>query len=403
LGAAVLVHPLGGAFAMAAVLLFGIVSPDRARLAVAGVGGGAVLALPQAAVMIGLDVPAWLFLPAVPGGLLVAAWLGSVSGGAVPSGLRPPSRDLGLPLLIGFLVVGGATAIALAVATVVLPNGTQLLFGATQTAIVDYGVLLIPAALALVFVRSLDAFRVIGSAMLVGLAALGIAEALPGGGLLVQSISYEVPKAVGYWLPFFVAIAAGLGLAAVWDHRDWAPALRIGMPLAFVVLAAVDFQPAKIEEQGIEQHRYADSLAISLHRAQSGYWVGYPDSRRIVDAQRQALLDAVRAEQAAGRLGASTPVLHVAKSFQQWVAAPLGVFAGVMETDATEDPEHSLHTVGGRLMDVADLPNLLKGNFPYVVVEGYGSSNGYIDATLGAGYRVAWASEHATLLTRVAP
>jgi hypothetical protein len=170
--------------------------------------------------------------------------------------------------------------------------------------------------------------------------------------------------------------------------------------LAFVLLAAVDIQPDQIEEQGIEQHRYADTLAISLHRAQSGYWVGYPDSRGIVDAQRQALLDAVRAEQAAGRLGPSTPVLHVAESFQQWVAAPLGVFAGVIETDATEDPEHSLHTAGGRLLDIADLPSLLSGAYPYLVVEGYGASNASIDAALSAGYHVIWADEHATLLTR---
>jgi hypothetical protein len=400
LGSAVLVHPLGGAFAIAAVLVFAILSPDRARLAVAGVGGAAVLALPQIAVMIGLNPPAWLFLPAVPGGLLVAAWLGSVSGGAMASGLRAPGRELGVPVLIGFLIVGGLAVIALAVATLALPNAPDLVFGAATTAIVDYGVMLLPAVLAVAFVRSLDAWRVIGSALLVGLVALGFAEWLPGNSMLIQSISYEVPKAVGYWLPFFVAIAGGLGLAAVWDHRDWSPALRAGIPLAFVVLAAVDFQPGQIEEQGIEQHRYADSVAIVLHRAQSGYWVGYPDSRRIVDAQRQALLDAVAVEQAAGRLRSGTAVLHVAKSFQQWVAAPLGVFAGVMETDATEDPEHSLHTVGGRLLDIADLPNLLKGEYGYVVIEGYGPSNVYLDEALTAGYRVVWASEHATLLTR---
>ena len=210
-----------------------------------------------------------------------------------------------------------------------------------RNAVVDYGVLLIPGALALVFVRSLDAWRVIGAALLVGLVALGIAEALPPGGLLIQSIAYEVPKEVGYWLPWFVAIAGGLGLAAVWDHRDWARTLRVGIPLAFVVLAAIDFQPEAIEEQGIEQHRYADTLAISLHRAQDGYWVGYPDSRQIVDAPRQALLAAVGAEIAAGRLRADTPVLHVAKSFQQWVATPLGVFDGV------ETGRDQLHTSEG--------------------------------------------------------
>ncbi|MEA2623343.1 MAG: hypothetical protein QOH61_2253 [Chloroflexota bacterium] len=400
LGAAVLVHPLGGAFAMATVALFALLSPERSRLAMAGIAGGLVLALPQAAVMIGLNAPAWAGLPALPAGLGVAAWLGSTGGGAMPAGLRAPSRDLGLPMILALIVLLGMGIAVLVVAAVTLPNAQDLATGAATTALVDYGVLLLAGALGLVLVRSLDAWRVIGSALVIGLLALGIAEWLPGDGLLIQSISYEVPKAVGYWLPWFVAVAGGLGLAAVWDHRDWTPALRIGICAGFIVLAAVDFQPAHVEEQGIEQHRYADSLAISLHRAQGGYWVGYPDSRQIVDGPRKALLAAVRGEEAAGRLSSSTPVLHVAPSFQQWVATPLGVFAGVIETDATEDPEHSLHTVGGRLFDVTDVPSLLAQGFPYVVVEGYGSSNQYLDAARSAGFTVVWGDEHSTLLHR---
>lgn len=403
LGAAVLIHPLGGAFGMATVLLAALLSRERTRLAFAGLVGAAVVALPQAAVMIGLNGHAWLAVPAVPAGLMVAAWLGTVSGGALPSGLRPPSRDVGLPLLTGMVVLGVAALAGLAFAVVRLPNGRELLLGSATTVVVDYGVLIIPAAMAVVFARSLDAWRVIGSALLVGLAALGVAEALPAGGLVLQSIAYEVPKAAGYWLPWFVAIAGGLGLAAVWDRREWSPALRVGLPAVFILLAAIDFQPGAIEEQGIEQHRYAATLAISLHRAQSGYWVGYPDSRQIMDAPRRALLDAVRSEIIGGRLHSDTPVLHVATSFQQWVATPLGVFAGVMETDATEDPEHSLHTAGGRLMDVRDLTKLLGPGFPYLVVEGYGATNAYLDAAAAAGYEVVAAGDQATLLRLRAP
>ena len=244
LGAAVLVHPLGGAFGMGAVLVCAFLSPERSRLAFAGLAGGLVIALPQAALMIGLNGPAWLAIPFVPFGLGVAAWLGTTSGGALSSGLRTPSRDVGLPLLIGLLVVAVIAIAGIAFAVVTLPNGRDLLFDSMRNAIVDYGVLLLPGALALVFVRSLDAWRVLGATLLVGLAALGIAEALPSSNnLVIQSIAYEVPKEVGYWLPWFVAIAGGLGLAAVWDRRDWAPPLRVGIPLAFVVLAALDFQP----------------------------------------------------------------------------------------------------------------------------------------------------------------
>ena len=398
IGAAVLVHPTGGAFLMATVLLCAPLSPERARLAIAGFCGGAVIALPQLALMIGINGPAWLAIPALPIGLGVAAWLGTTSGGALSSGLRAPSRDVGLPLMIGLVVVAGVAIVGILVAVITLPNGRDLLFDSIHNAVVDYGVLLIPGAIWVAFAGSLDGWRVIGAAMLVGLTALGIAEALPPGDLLIQSIAYEVPKEVGYWLPWFVAIAGGLGLAAVWDRREWAPLLRVGIPLAIVILASVDFQPGSIEEQGIEQHRYADTLAISLHRAQNGYWTGYPDSRQIVDAPRQALLAAVRVEIAAGRWRPDTPVLHVAPSFQQWVATPLGVFDGVIETDATEDPEHSLHTIGGRLMDIKDLATLLPQNYPYLVVEGYGPSNASLTQAAAAGYKVVWTDGQATLL-----
>ena len=68
------------------------------------------------------------------------------------------------------------------------------------------------------------------------------------------------------------------------------------------------------------------------------------------------ILDAIRAEIDAGRLAHDTPVLHLARSFQQWVATPLGVFDGVNETFVSLDPEVSHQTVGGRLFGLEQLP-----------------------------------------------
>jgi hypothetical protein len=397
LGAAVLVHPLGGAFAVATCALVALLSPSRLRLAVAGICGAAVVAVPQAAVMVGLDLPAVAGLPFLPAGLLLAAWLGS-TGRSTMVGLRAPGREVSTSLLVGVMAVGVVGVALLVLAALELPAFWNAILDGTRTSIVDYGVLLLPAALWLALVHSVDGWRVIASAIAVGLGALAVAEWIPQTSLLFQSIAYEVPKEVGYWLPWFVAIAGGLGLAAVWDRRDWPPMLRAGVPVAFVILAAIDFQPASIEEVGIEQHRYADSLAISLHHAETGYWVGYPDARNIVDPPRQALLDAVRAEISEGRITAGTRLLHIAPSFQQWAATPLGVFDGVIETDATEDPEHSLHTAGGRLYDVADVPDLLRQGFADVVVEGYGDHNQYVAAAQAAGYRLVWQNAQAVLL-----
>jgi len=168
---------------------------------------------------------------------------------------------------------------------------------------------------------------------------------------------------VGYRAPWLVAVAGGLGLGALWRRGSLSAVVRVGALGTFVVLAALPLRGADIEPRGIE-HSYAESTAVVLREAERGYWTGYPDVRRLVDADGAALIEAIRREQAAQRLRPATPVLHVAPSFQQWVATPLGVFTGVIETTATEDPEDSVHTVGGRLRDIADLDALLGPVFP---------------------------------------
>lgn len=231
--------------------------------------------------------------------------------------------------------------------------------------------------------------------------ALGAGAAgrlLPSSDVLVQTLAYELPKSAGYWVPWALAIAAGLGLAAFWGMRDLPGVVRVGAVSAFVILAAVSFRPDAVEPEAIEQHRYAETLGIALANAQDGYWVGYPDARRIVDAPRQALVAAVRAEIAAGRLGATTPLLHVAPSFQQWEATPLGVLIGVMKTTATPDAERSIHTTGGRLERLVDLGELLGPQTPYAVVEGYGQA--MVDRVTAAGYTEIWRDERSVLLRR---
>jgi hypothetical protein len=172
----------------------------------------------------------------------------------------------------------------------------------------------------------------------------------------------------------------------------------VGAVTAFIILSAVSFQPDALEPEAIEQHRYAETLGISLANAQDGYWLGYPDSRWILDEPRRELVAAVRTEIGAGRLGATTPVLHVAPTFQQWETTPLGVFTGVMETTVTPDAERSIHTVGGRLERLVDLGRLLGPGYPYVVVEAYGQP--MVERVLAAGYEEVWRNDRAVLLRR---
>ncbi|MEO7665169.1 MAG: hypothetical protein ABIV26_08570, partial [Candidatus Limnocylindrales bacterium] len=137
------------------------------------------------------------------------------------------------------------------------------------------------------------------------------------------------------------------------------------------------------------EHRLSETLSIAMRWAETGYWKGFPDSRYVVDAPRQELLDAVRAEIVAGRITSDTPILHVAASFQQWDATPLGVFDGVSETAVTPDAVVSIHTVGGRLRPLSDLACLMGSyRYPYLLLEPSPDKlpPGVRDEILAAGY-----------------
>jgi hypothetical protein len=145
----------------------------------------------------------------------------------------------------------------------------------------------------------------------------------------------------------------------------------------FVALAALPLRPAPIDAYHLGEHRLSETFAIDLRFAGSGFWVGFPDTRYVVDGPRQEILEKLREEIDAGRLRHDTPVLHVARSFQQWESTPLGVFDGVFETSISLEPEVSHQTVGGRLFGSKDPTEMLDqlraslagGQYGYVVLE----------------------------------
>ncbi|HEV2006722.1 MAG TPA: hypothetical protein VGQ85_08930, partial [Candidatus Limnocylindrales bacterium] len=215
------------------------------------------------------------------------------------------------------------------------------------------------------------------SPVVLGGAAIGLVVAIgtqlvpvQGTGLLGQALRFELPKTLYYWVPAIVAVGAAAALAWLWQATRLPWLARVGAVGLFVVVAAVPLRSAPIDDLHLGEHRLSEALAIDLRWAGTGYWTGFPDTRNLVDPPRRALIEAVRAEIDAGRIGPDTPVLHVARSFQQWVATPLGVFTGVTETDVSPDAEHSIHTVGGRLMDYEQLPELLSSkDYPYLLFE----------------------------------
>jgi hypothetical protein len=251
------------------------------------------------------------------------------------------------------------------------------------------------------FVAGVPAAR---SPVLIGGIAVGFAVAfatqvVPVSGLLGQAIRFELPKTLYYWIPTIVAIPGAATLAWLWRTDRIPRAAGAVLAGVWIVAAALPVRFEPIDALHLGEHRYSEALAIDLRWAGTGYWTGYPDSREIVDGPRREILDAVRAEIAAGRIGPDTPILHVARSFQQWVATPLGVFTGVTETDVSPDAEDSIHTVGGRLLHMQSLAaSLVSKAYPYLLFEPDPSLPADLATEFaGAGYAPIFSNDQGTL------
>jgi hypothetical protein len=386
LAAAIFVHPIIGALAVATVGVVAVAMPERAGgLGVTAAFTAAIAAVPQLTTMLGIPLPTSFAIAGIPVAILagraierasalhrpvlrlvrwtpvilipIAVYAATQVDFSFDKGPRPIIEGAGLLLL-----AGGVGAIAGAPGA----RSPVVLAGAAIGLVIAFGTQLVP---------------------------------VEGSGLLGQALRFELPKTLYYWLPAIVSVGAAAALAWLWR----APALpwvaRVGAVGLFVVVAAVPLRAAAIDDLQLGEHRLSEALAIDLRWAGSGYWIGFPDTRNLVDPPRRALIEAVRAEIDAGRIGPDTSVLHVAISFQQWVATPLGVFTGVTETDVTPNAEHSIHTVGGRLMDYRQLPDLLASQeYPYLLYEPNKDLPLGIDHDLAAaGYEPIFTNSQGTL------
>jgi hypothetical protein len=390
LGAAFLVHPLLGLFAAATVGLVAIV--DARRAADAGVSAlaiGGAIALPQFATTLGFGLPAAAGLMAAP----------AVVGADLLVRRVPVLRDA--IVWAGWFVLLAAVPAALLFADHVVRGfviGLAPVLGTMPLLIVAAGAGIVLAGRA---VRSPVAI----AGVAVAAAVATFTQLVPDEGLLGQTIRFELPKELDYWLPAMAVVPAGIGLAALAARASVAEAGRTSLWLLglFVVTAALPIRGSEIDDHHRGEHRFSEAVAIDLRWAARGYWAGYPDSREVVNAPRVAILDAVRADIAAGRIGPATPVLHVASSFQQWVATPLGVFSGVIETIYTPDAVLEIHTVGGRLRSMDGLAAAIDGrSYPIVLVEpgGLADAASIRERVLAAGYVPTFVNSQGELFAR---
>ena len=408
LGAATLVHPVIGFFAIVTVGIVGLWRPREliATALVAGLTAG-LIALPQLATMVGLSLPTLALGIGLPVAVAIGISTGRFDGpergrtcGArAARGIRarsaPDRRRRGCRARVRRRRVQSR------------PGPGCRRFRHQAGPRVQRPALVVLAVGAVLGSRGARS-PIVAVGLLVGIVAVLVTQILPGDlGFLGDALRFEVPKTVHYWLSTIAAVGAAAALAHVWSTGRVPWLMRVAAIGAFVAVAAFPLRfgnsgddsdcrsdCASINAYHLGEHRFSETFAIDLRFAGSGFWIGFPDSRTIVDAPRREILDAVRAEIDAGRLAHDTPVLHLARSFQQWVATPLGVFDGVDETFVSLDPEVSHQTVGGRLFGLQELPGYLASKaYRYVVLEPDGLPAGVRDEIVAAGYDSIFAND----------
>ena len=408
-GGAILVHPLIGIVAATAAVGLLLLEPRRlAPRLIPALGAGAVIAIPQAMTMLGLGAPSWVGFVCVAAAIPVAfglAWAVQGAIGFVFGRLRIPGGMLRVDQV--FIVVG-AILIALVVAREYIhppyddPANELMANCSRLLAITLIGV-------ALGRRHAARGWIVLGCGIAAGLIAWAASGLVGNATLTQQAIHYEVPKSVEYWLPVMLALGAAGGIAAVWRLRRVSSnrvVALVSLPLvvfslmAFVFVTVSPYPGPLITNDQIGEHRGSESLGLALREAELGYWSGFPDSRQIIDPSEQQVVDALRGEIDAGRLGPSTHVLHLASSFQQSVSVPIGVFTGALETSISLEPELSIHTEGGRLLGFDVLAGELASSYGYVVLEPDGLDPGLADQIAAAGYHQIWSNSKATIFAR---
>jgi hypothetical protein len=384
LTATTLVHPLVGVLTAGSVAVLTMADPARfARRAIPALSATAVAVLPQLAVMIGLQPAPVLGLAGFAAAVLVAL------GAAVAADRVEWSRIAASWATAVTIVAGGLVVVLIVVAAPgALGQAWQsfnpafpILFGAAALAAVG----LAPTAR--------GGRRLLLASLAAGAVALLVVAAVPDSSLVGQSLRYEVPKAVGYWLPWAcVPAAAGLlaGIAR-WRAPSFARSALIGAFLAVVLLSVGSPAPDSAQAS----HAVADDLADDLRTAELGYWQGDPDVRLVVDPTGNAVLVFLRGEVAGGRLRSEDQLLHIAASYQESASLPIADFTGIDETSVSADATTNIFTAGGRIHSVSDLPAELRAGFAYVVLEPAGLPTGIRAAIVAAGYHSVFVNPRA--------
>lgn len=397
LAAAILVHPLVGALTWASVALITLADPTRRLVRTApALACAAVASLPQLAVMLGATPAPIIGVLAVVGGTVAASLTAGLIGridmrrlGGTAARAAGTVQGHGGPLRgrRRFAAAFAAVAVLLAGVQVLRPATTAEVAGWVNPA---FPVLFLAAGVVLASGPGRGARQLVAAGIAAGLAFLVGVSLASDTDAAGQALRYEVPKAVGYWLPWICAPALAGVLASAARRARRRPAWLM-LPAGVLFVTLIPLGPARPNAAQASQPT-ADVLVWDLRIAQAGYWQGYPDPRAVVGPSGAAALAFLRGEIAAGRLVATDRLLHIARSFQPWASIPVAPFTGIDETVVADDGTASIFTAGGRVHPMADLESQLRGGFGWVLLEPAGLPPSVRAAIVGDGYRSVYRS-----------
>jgi hypothetical protein len=385
LAATILMHPVIGALTVLTAGFAVLMQPPVAEVGVPALATAGLLSLPQLATMVELELPTVAALVVIPPAILVG-WLLAIAPG--------PRQAI---VVVARVLTGIALVGALVAAPTVLPAAAAGL----DKLIPTIPILVVTTLAGLLVAPRRYLVPVLAAGLLAGVVAATAMNLVPAQGTLMTALRFEVPKTLHYWLHVIFVVGAAFGLDSAWGGLRLPPLVARAAIAIFLLVVVLPLRPAPLTDAYyLGERRLSETVSLQLRQASLGYWTGYPDSRRLIDADGQAIVAALRSEIDAGRLTAGSGVLHVARSFQQWVAIPLGVMTGVVEADVTPDAEVSIHTVGGRLHPFADLDSLLRADYPYLVLEPAGLPATVRPAVVAAGYRSIFANGRGEVFVR---
>ena len=381
LTAATLVHPLVGVLACLTAALATLADPGR-HLPRTGpaLAATAVALLPELAVMTRLEPPP------ITGALALAAGVAAAlaTAGAIHRLGLAASADRHIGPRRGAAVAAATGAAAVGAALLLRPSAPGQALTWVNPA---FPLLFAAAAAALTGMISAawGGRRLVASGLAAGLALLVAAAMAPTGTLVGESLRYEVPKAVGYWLPW-ACVPALAGVLAAAARRSRRGLAWLAVPTGVLAMALLPVGPM-VPDSAQASHPTADVAAWSLRTAQFGYWQGYPDARAVVGARGKAVDAFLEREIAAGSLRAEDRLLHAAASYQAWASIPVAAFTGVDETVVSADATATIFIAGGRVHPLADLASELRAGFAWVLLEPGGLPPSVRDAIVAAGYQ----------------